>query len=268
MRFPLPLTFLAAGLFAALPASGSAQGYAFVEFSSQFDACYKASSDDKAAAITSAENALARLPHPLPRVHTEGTLPHQGIRDQSVAAERDWTAARDLAVGFCVTRREDFRVRALTFLSAWLTTYHPDFNPIDETNLDNLFLAEDLVGQGFTPDLNARWQDFSRAIAQNYLKQIDERHAELKSMHTAVAARGRGIGRAMLSHLIGAARERGFRQVSLETGSMSAFAPARSLYASAGFRRCGPFGDYRPSRNSTFMTLWLDGPGPVLEAGG
>jgi putative acetyltransferase len=100
------------------------------------------------------------------------------------------------------------------------------------------------------------------------LKQIDERHAELKSMHTAVAARGRGIGRAMLSHLIGAARERGFRQVSLETGSMSAFAPARSLYASAGFRRCGPFGDYRPSRNSTFMTLWLDGPGPVLEAGG
>jgi hypothetical protein len=175
MRFPLPLVLLAAGLFAALPAAGSAQGYAFVEFSSQFDACNKASSDDKAAAITSAENALARLPHPLPHVHTEGTLPHQGIRDQSVAAERDWTAARDLAVGFCVTRREDFRVRALTFLSAWLTTYHPDFNPIDETNLDNLFLAEDLVGQGFTPDLTARWQDFSRAIAQNYLKQIDER---------------------------------------------------------------------------------------------
>jgi putative acetyltransferase len=92
------------------------------------------------------------------------------------------------------------------------------------------------------------------------LKQLDRRHAELKSMHTAEAARGRGVGRAMLGHLIGVARERGCRRVSLETGSMDAFAPARSLYASAGFTPCGPFGDYSPSRNSTFMTLSLDDP--------
>jgi putative acetyltransferase len=89
------------------------------------------------------------------------------------------------------------------------------------------------------------------------LKQLDRRHAELKSMHTVHAARGRGIGRAMLEHLIGVARDRGFRRVSLETGSMRAFAPARSLYASAGFRPCGPFADYSPSPNSTFMTLSL-----------
>ncbi len=160
---------------ASVPAR--AQGYAFVEFSSQFAACQAGSSDDKAAATRAAEVALSRLPHPLPHVHTEGTLPHQGIRDQSVEAERDWIAARDLAVGFCITRREDFRVRALAFLSAWLHTYQPDINPIDETNLDNLFLAEDLVGQGFTPDLAHRWQDFSRNIALSYLKQIDERAA-------------------------------------------------------------------------------------------
>jgi putative acetyltransferase len=93
------------------------------------------------------------------------------------------------------------------------------------------------------------------------LKELDERHGELKSMHTAEVARGRGIGRAMLDHLVGVARARGFRRVSLETGSMAAFAPARSLYASAGFRRCGPFGDYGPSGSSTFMTLSLTGPG-------
>lgn len=92
------------------------------------------------------------------------------------------------------------------------------------------------------------------------LKQLDGRHAELKSMHTAQAARGRGIGRAMVDHLVGIARDRGFRRVSIETGSMPAFAPARSLYANAGFRPCGPFGGYRPSRNSTFMTLSLNGP--------
>jgi putative acetyltransferase len=83
------------------------------------------------------------------------------------------------------------------------------------------------------------------------------KHAEIKSMHTAQAARGRGLGRAMLRHLLGAARERGVRRVSLETGTVPAFAPARALYASAGFRPCGPFGDYQPMETSTFMTLEL-----------
>jgi putative acetyltransferase len=62
----------------------------------------------------------------------------------------------------------------------------------------------------------------------------------------------------MLEHLIGIARERGVRRVSLETGSVSAFAPARSLYASARFKLCEPFGDYIPSPHSTFMTLSLN----------
>jgi putative acetyltransferase len=94
------------------------------------------------------------------------------------------------------------------------------------------------------------------------LKQLDEDHAELKSMHTADTARAAGIGRALLDHLLAVARERGVRRVSLETGSMAAFAPARSLYARAGFTPCGPFGDYRESRNSTFMTRveWPDRP--------
>ena len=92
------------------------------------------------------------------------------------------------------------------------------------------------------------------------LKRLDGQHAELKSMHTVAAARGRGIGRAMVEHLIGVARERGYRRVSLETGSMAEFAPARALYARAGFSPCAPFGDYRPSRHSTFMTMALDPP--------
>jgi putative acetyltransferase len=98
-------------------------------------------------------------------------------------------------------------------------------------------------------------------LALGALKRLDHRHAELKSMHTAVAARGRGIGRAMVEHLVAVARERGFERVSLETGSMPAFAPARALYRSAGFVPSGPFGGYRESPTSTFMTLAL-GPGP------
>jgi putative acetyltransferase len=98
-------------------------------------------------------------------------------------------------------------------------------------------------------------------LAVGALKRLDDQHAEVKSMHTAESARGRGIGRAMVDHLVGAARARGFRRISLETGTMQAFAPARALYASVGFGPCGPFGEYRSSPDNTFMTMTVDGRG-------
>lgn len=94
-------------------------------------------------------------------------------------------------------------------------------------------------------------------LAVGALRRLDDGHAEVKSMHTAEQARRQGLGRAMLEHLLAIARDRGFRRVSLETGSMPAFAAARSLYASAGFSVCGAFGDYAESANKTFMTLRL-----------
>ena len=97
-------------------------------------------------------------------------------------------------------------------------------------------------------------------LAVGALKQLDGEHAELKSMHTAQAARGRGIGRAMVDHLLAVAREQGLTRVSLETGNMAEFAPARSLYSKAGFVLCGPFGDYQANATSTFMTMELSPP--------
>lgn len=96
-------------------------------------------------------------------------------------------------------------------------------------------------------------------VAIGALKRLDDRHAELKTMHTVEHVRGLGIGRAMLDHLLTVARERGFERVSLETGVMEAFAPARSLYVSAGFAPCEPFGDYHPSPNTTYMTMSVSG---------
>ena len=94
-------------------------------------------------------------------------------------------------------------------------------------------------------------------LAVGALKELDRDHAEVKSMHTVQVARGRGLGRTMVEHLIAVARERGYRRLSLETGSMAEFAPARALYASAGFELCEPFGEYRHSPNSTYMTLHI-----------
>jgi putative acetyltransferase len=94
-------------------------------------------------------------------------------------------------------------------------------------------------------------------LAIGALKDLGDRCGEIKSMHTAAAARRGGIGRAMLMHLIGVARHRGYRLLSLETGSMAGFQPARALYASAGFGECDAFAEYAPSPYSTFMELPL-----------
>jgi len=89
------------------------------------------------------------------------------------------------------------------------------------------------------------------------LKELDLQHGEIKSMRTAAAHRRSGVARAMLEHIVTEASRRGYRRLSLETGSMGAFVPAHRLYASAGFEFCGPFADYREDPNSVFMTRTL-----------
>jgi putative acetyltransferase len=100
--------------------------------------------------------------------------------------------------------------------------------------------------------------DGDRLLGCGALRELDTRHGEIKSMRTPQAARRRGAGRAILAHIVGIARARGYERLSLETGSTDAFEPARRLYESAGFTRCGPFGDYGEDPHSTFMTLRLD----------
>lgn len=80
---------------------------------------------------------------------------------------------------------------------------------------------------------------------------------EVKSMRTADAFQGRGAGRAMLDHIIAAARQHGLTRLSLETGSSPAFDAAHGLYCKAGFVYCPPFAAYREDPFSRFMTLEL-----------
>ena len=89
------------------------------------------------------------------------------------------------------------------------------------------------------------------------IKLLDARHAEIKSMRTAHAYRHRGVGAALLRHIIDEARQRGVHRLSLETGSMPFFEPARRLYSKFGFSYCGPFAGYIEDPNSVFMTKAL-----------
>jgi putative acetyltransferase len=90
------------------------------------------------------------------------------------------------------------------------------------------------------------------------LKELDATHGEVKSMRTPATLRRRGAGRAVLTHILAEARARGYTRLSLETGSMAEFKPARELYESFGFSYCGPFGPYKEDPYSTFMTLELE----------
>ncbi|MFM5908377.1 MAG: GNAT family N-acetyltransferase [Novosphingobium sp.] len=96
--------------------------------------------------------------------------------------------------------------------------------------------------------------DGDRLAGCGALKQLDESHGELKSMRAHPDYRGKGVGSAMLEHLMGQAVSRGYRQLSLETGTTEPFEPARGLYASRGFEVCGPFADYALDPFSVFMT--------------
>jgi putative acetyltransferase len=86
------------------------------------------------------------------------------------------------------------------------------------------------------------------------IKELDSRHGEIKSMRTVAVHQRKGVASRLMRHIIEEAGRRSYRRLSLETGSMEAFAPARRLYAGFGFQPCGPFADYVDDPYSVFMT--------------
>jgi putative acetyltransferase len=102
----------------------------------------------------------------------------------------------------------------------------------------------------------AAWQD-GELLGCGALKRLDAQHAEIKSMRTASRHRRKGVAAALLRHILDEARQRGYRRLSLETGSAAAFAPAHRLYDSFGFVPCEPFANYLADPYSVFMSREL-----------
>jgi len=89
------------------------------------------------------------------------------------------------------------------------------------------------------------------------LKELDDSHAEIKSMRISAAHRGKGLASTLLQHILNEAKGKGYTKLSLETGPMDFFTPARKLYQRYGFSYCPPFADYKEDPYSTFMSLEL-----------
>ena len=86
------------------------------------------------------------------------------------------------------------------------------------------------------------------------LRELNSSHVEIKSMRTTTKARNLGVASALMEHLLKVATSREYQKMSLETGSMEFFKPAKALYKKFGFEYCGPFGNYQLDANSRFMT--------------
>ena len=100
------------------------------------------------------------------------------------------------------------------------------------------------------------WQS-DTLVGFGALKRLDDTHGEVKSMRVAPAARGTGVGRAMLDHIVTEARKRRYERLSLETGTATMHVPANALYRSAGFISCSALADYQPSPHNQFLSLDL-----------
>jgi putative acetyltransferase len=99
--------------------------------------------------------------------------------------------------------------------------------------------------------------DNDRLIGCGAIKELDAERAEIKSMRTTASYRGQGIASMLLQHILNEAKLQGYQQISLETGSMPFFEPARNLYEKYGFEYCAPFSTYWEDPNSIFMTKKL-----------
>ncbi|KVG14519.1 alginate lyase family protein, partial [Burkholderia thailandensis] len=132
------------------------------------------------ALIKSVDAHLTDEPKALPRVHTEGTLPHEGIYDQSAEALNDMELMRNAALAWRVTNQSRYLALVDRFLSTWVSTYRPSFNPIDETRFESLILAYDMTASALPVKTRNATAAFIAALGNGYVQQIDAQKRPLK----------------------------------------------------------------------------------------
>lgn len=136
------------------------------------------------ALLANAQRHLADQPAPLSHVHTEGTLPNHGIREQSIAAEKDWPLMRQAALAWRISGDPRHLRQVDDYLAAWADVYQPDFNPIDETNLDMLITAYALTADHLRLETRAASRRLISNLGNGYLAHIEQFHGPKKGTQT------------------------------------------------------------------------------------
>jgi hypothetical protein len=132
------------------------------------------------ALVAEVQSHVGDTPHPLAKLHTEGTLPHEGIYDQSVEAEKELDLMRNAALAWRATSDDRYLKLVDRFLLAWVTTYQPSFNPIDETHFEGLILAYDMTASALPVKTRNATMVFLNRFANGYIQQVDAQPRPLK----------------------------------------------------------------------------------------
>nr|WP_246174103.1 alginate lyase family protein [Paraburkholderia hayleyella] len=133
--------------------------------------------------INNVQEHLNDAPRAVARLHTEGLLPHEGLYDQSVEAQKDLDLLRNAALAWRATSDERYLKFVDRLLYAWVTTYQPSFNPIDETHFDSLILAYDMTASALPVKTRNAAMAFLNKFASGYITQIDAQPRPLRGTY-------------------------------------------------------------------------------------
>ncbi|GAB7207021.1 alginate lyase family protein [Dickeya oryzae] len=182
--------------------------------------CLAATAPSASALLSTVSHPPSAQPQDIPVMHTEGTLPHQGIYDISNAARRDFSYMRDLALAWHMAGDATSLSRLATYLDAWTTTYRLSFNPIDETSLDGLIDAYQLTHDALPAATQARTRRFLNELTTGYLQQMQAHQQDKRGTWTnnwqSHRVKLATMGAAALgdAHLMAAAQEAFIRQLN------------------------------------------------------
>jgi len=174
MRMPFPAALFALTLLCATPTSAT-------------DWCQVPAAKDTAALralLREAEKRVNDAPRPLPVVHTEGTLPNQGIREESLVARRDLPQMRAFALAWRATQEVRYLDAAARYFDAWVKVYRASFNPVDETHFEAMADAYAITAPALPPATRRATADFLRGMASGYVTRIDRGRGEKKDTWT------------------------------------------------------------------------------------
>lgn len=136
------------------------------------------------ALLAAAQRHLGDQPNPLAHLHTEGTLPNHGIREQSIAAEKDWPIVRQAALAWRISGDRRYLKQVDDYLAAWAGVYRPDFNPIDETNLDMVINAYALTAADLSPETREASRRLISTLGNGYIAHIQQFRGPKKGTQT------------------------------------------------------------------------------------
>ena len=171
-------TLCVAACYAFLAPLAIAQDYALLSPAVVHRLSAQTDTPQARSMIRQADAAIAQTPHPMQRLHTEGTLPHEGIRDQSIEAEKDFGITQSFAFAYRFTGDKRYLAQTAKYLDVWFSTYKISGNPIDETKFDPMFLALDLTRDDLPTDTLNRSVAFFRVMAVSYLDWLDHNFAK------------------------------------------------------------------------------------------